>query len=198
MTLGQMIAFVLFALTAAGTPGPSNLILTATGATVGVVRGLPALLGQVVGMGLLLFLVAVGLGSLVVRSPLIVQGLKWFGIGFLLWLAWQMATAEHRDQRVVRAQVGFWTMAGFQWVNPKAWLVCVTAVGVYLPAAAGTSVTRSVVLALLFMLTALPSCLVWLAAGARVQRLLQTERAWRIFSVVMGGLLAASMLLFIR
>ena len=49
----------------------------------------------------------------------------------------------------------------------------------------------------LFVLAALPSCFVWLAFGAAVQRLLRTERALRWFNVAMGALLAGSILLFI-
>lgn len=197
MTAGQAIAFLLFAVVAAITPGPSNLILTSTGAAVGVRRGLPALVGQVVGMGLMLFIVAVGLGSLVLTSPLIIQGLKWCGIGFLLWLAWKIATAGRSEATADRVRVGFWQAAAFQWVNPKAWLVCVGAVGTYFQAGAGTAFGQSIALALLFIVAALPSCFVWLAAGASVQRFLRTARAARIFNVTMAALLAGSILLFI-
>lgn len=197
MTAEHAIAFVLFAVVAAITPGPSNLILTSTGAAVGVLRGLPALMGQVVGMGLMLFLVAFGLGSLLLKNPLIVQGLKWCGIGFLLWLSWKIATGGRSEETEKRVHVGFWQAAAFQWVNPKAWLVCAGAVGTYFPAGSGSTLGRSVFLALLFILAALPSCFVWLAAGASVQRFLHTERAARLFNVTMGGLLAGSILLYI-
>ena len=143
MTAGHAIAFLLFAVVAAITPGPSNLILTSTGAAVGIRRGLPALLGQVIGMGLMMFLVAVGLGRLVLTSPLIIAGLKWGGIGFLLWLAWTMATTRHSEATAARVRVGFWQAAAFQWVNPKAWLVCVGAVGIYVEAKAGTAVEQA-------------------------------------------------------
>ena len=197
MTAGHALAFVLFAVVAAMTPGPSNLMLASTGAAVGVRRGLPALLGQVVGMGLMLFLVAFGLGSLVLKSPLIIQGLTWGGSGFLLWLAWTIATAGCSEATADSVRVGFWAAAAFQWVNPKAWLVCAGAVGTYLQADAGTAFGQSVALALLFIVAALPSCFVWLAAGASVQRFLRTERAARIFNVTMGALLGGSILLFI-
>ena len=49
MTREQVVAFVLFFVAVAGMPGLSNALLTATGASVGVVRGLPALLGVAVG-----------------------------------------------------------------------------------------------------------------------------------------------------
>ncbi len=198
MTVGDAIPFLLFSVVAAITPGPSNLVLTSTGAAVGVVRGLPALVGQVVGVGLMMFLVAFGLGSLVLASPLILQGLKWCGIGFLLWLSWKIATSDHHDATAERVHVGFWGMAAFQWVNPKSWLICAGAVGTFFQAGSGSPFGRSVPLTLLFIVAALPSCFVWLAAGASMQRLLQSERSSRIFNVTMGALLAGSILLFIR
>lgn len=198
MTDRQTIAFLLFAVVAAITPGPSNLILTSTGAAVGVLRGLPALAGQVVGMGLMMFLVAFGLGSLVLSSPLILQGIKWCGIGLLLWLSWKIATSGQSEATADRARVGFWGAAAFQWINPKSWLVCAGAVGAYFQAAAGNTLGQSLFLALLFVAAALPSCFLWLVAGATVQRLLHSERAARVFNVTMGALLAGSILLFIR
>jgi threonine/homoserine/homoserine lactone efflux protein len=194
---GQEIAFLLFAVVAAITPGPSNLMLTSTGAAVGVRRGLPALVGQVGGMGLLLFLTAFGLGSLVLHSPFIIHGLQWGGIVVLLWLAGKIATSGRSEATEGRVCMGFWQAAAFQWVNPKAWLVCASAVGSYIRAEGDSVFGQAVSLALLFILAALPSCFVWLAAGAGVQRLLRTERAARIFNVMMGALLAGSILLFI-
>jgi threonine/homoserine/homoserine lactone efflux protein len=197
VTIGQAIAFLLFAVVAAITPGPSNMILASTGAVVGLFRGLPALIGQVIGMGLMLFLVAFGLGSLVLNSPLIIQVLKWCGIGFLLWLSWKIATAGHSEATEGRVRVGFWGAAAFQWVNPKSWLVCAGAIGTYFRAEAGNAFGQAITLALLFIAAALPCCFVWLAAGAGVQRVLRTERAARIFNVTMAVLLAGSIVLFI-
>jgi threonine/homoserine/homoserine lactone efflux protein len=199
VSAAHAIAFLLFAVVAAITPGPSNLLLTSTGAAVGILRGLPALVGQVLGMGLLLFLVAVGLGSLVLRSPLIIAGLKWGGSGVLLWLAWKIATAgPSAAPEDTRGRIGFWAAAAFQWVNPKAWLVCAAAVGTYAPTAGGTALRAAVALAVLFIVAALPSCFVWLAAGASVQRVLRAERAARRFNLTMAALLVGSILLFIR
>ena len=197
MTTEQAIAFFLFAIVAAITPGPSNLILTSTGATVGVLRGLPCLCGVAIGMGLMMFLVAFGLGSLVLESPLILQGIKWCGIGFLLWLSWKIATAGHSEATGEKEFVGFWRAAAFQWVNPKSWLVSASAVGTFLQAAAGSALVQSLYFGMLFVLAALPSCFVWLAFGAAFQRFLHTERALRMFNVAMGALLAGSVILFI-
>src|SRR5579885_2933385 len=122
MTAGQIIAFLLFAVVAAITPGPSNLILTSTGASVGLLHGLPCLGGGVIGMGLMMFLVAFGLGNVVLASSGLILLLKWGGIGFLLWLSWKIATAGRSDATTDRQPLGFWGAAAFQWINPKSWL----------------------------------------------------------------------------
>src|ERR671926_1491129 len=161
MTAEQAIAFFLFAIVAAITPGPSNLILTSTGAAVGVLRGLPCLCGVAIGMGLMMFLVAFGLGSLVLGSPLILQGLKWCGIGLLLWLSWKIATAGRSEATGEKEYVGFRRAAAFQWVNPKSWLVCASAVGTYLQIGAESAFAQALLFGVLFILAALPSCFVW-------------------------------------
>jgi len=198
MTAEQAIGFFLFAVVAAITPGPSNLIITSTGAAVGLIRGLPALAGVAAGMGLMMFLVAFGLGSLVLGHPLVLLLLKVGGVGFLLWLAWKIATAGRSDVETKKEPIGFWGAAAFQWVNPKSWLVSVSAVGTYLHAQTGSALTQALLFGLLFVMAALPSCFVWLAFGASLQVLLQTERAARVFNIAMGLLLAGAVVLFIR
>jgi threonine/homoserine/homoserine lactone efflux protein len=198
MTTEHALAFVLFAIVAAITPGPSNMILTATGARVGVRRGLPSLFGVTVGMGFMMFVVAVGLGSLVLNRPPVLHGLKWCGAGFLLWLAWKIATAGRGDGTVATSIVGFRKAAAFQWVNPKSWLVCASAVGTYLHAGDESALRQSASFGVLFVLAAIPSCFVWLAFGAGLQRFLRTERAARAFNVAMGAVLAGSVVVIAR
>jgi threonine/homoserine/homoserine lactone efflux protein len=198
VTTEQALAFILFAVVAAITPGPSNIILASTGASVGVRRGLPCLFGVAIGMGLMIFLIALGLGSVVLEHPLVRTALKWGGIGLLLWLSGKIATAGRGDVGTTPDSVGFWEAAALQWVNPKSWLVSASAVGAYLRAETAGPLMQSLSFGVLFVLVALPSCFVWLAFGATVQRLLQTERAARAFNVAMGLLLAGSVVLFIR
>src|SRR4051794_32370457 len=149
-------------------------------------------------MGLMIFLIALGLGSVVLEHPLVRTALEWGGIGLLLWLFWKIATAGRGDAGASRDGVGFWQAAALQWVNPKSWLVSASAVGAYLRAEAAGPLVQSLSFGVLFILAALPSCFVWLAFGATVQRLLQTERAARAFNLAMGLLLAGSVVLFIR
>jgi threonine/homoserine/homoserine lactone efflux protein len=198
MTPEQAVAFFIFSAVAAGTPGPSNALLTATGANVGVMRGLPALLGVSAGMGVMMFLVAFGLGSVILDNPLILTGVKWCGAAVLCWLAWKIATASYSSAHAGGKPIGFVGAAAFQWINPKAWLVCASAAATFLDQRAGSALGQAVAFGLTFVLASVPSCFPWLAFGAVLQRFLHSERAFRVFNVAMGALLAASVLLFIR
>jgi len=194
-----MLPFLLFAVVAAVTPGPSNVMLVAAGAQVGIVRGLPCLLGVTSGMAVMMFLVPLGLGSLVLGHPIALTILHWGGAAFLLWLSWKIATSSSRlELRAERDPVGYLGAAAFQWINPKSWLVSASAAGTFLSAQGGTPVMQAASLGALFFIAALPSCFVWLAFGAAVQRLLGSERRLRIFNIAMGVLLALSIVLILR
>ena len=198
MTTEQVVAFLLFAVAAAVTPGPSNVMLTAAGANAGIVRGLPCLFGVTTGMGLMMFMVPMGLGTIVLRNPALLKALNWGGAAFLLWLAWKIATSSSRvDSLRDRDPVGYVGGAVFQWVNPKSWLVSASAAGTFLQADAGSAVVQSAVMGGLFILAALPGCFLWLAFGAAVPRVLGSERRLRAFNVAMGVLLALSIVLIV-
>src|SRR5213593_179791 len=173
-------------------------MLTAVGAQAGVLRGLLALLGVTTGMGVMMFVVPLGLGSLVLERPLVLKALHWGGAAFLLWLSWKIATSESRIDSAPDP-VGYLGAAIFQWVNPKSWLVSASAAGTFLSTEAGSPIVQAASLGGLFVLAALPSCFLWLAFGAAVQQVLgRSRRRLRIFNIVMGALLALSVGLIVR
>ena len=196
MTPDQLLAFLLFALVAAVTPGPSNIILTSTGATVGVIRGLPCLFGASLGMGSIVCAVGVGVGSIVLGNALLLTAVKWGGIAFLLWLSWQIATSRHEmlprcpGSRVLagrRAAMGQPQGLGGQRQRRR-----------HLPPGRRRERPRPIGgVRFTLILAALPSGLLWLALGSSVQRRLRTDRSWTTFNRAMAALLAASIVLFI-
>lgn len=196
MTADQIAAFLVFAVVAAGTPGPANVLLTATGANAGVVRGLPCLFGVAIGTASLLALSAFGLGALVGENPTMLRALNWAGGLLLLWLAWKIATSGRSDAEDAGDPIGFTAAAALQWVNPKAWMVSVSAAGAHLHGGAG-ALAHAAMLGGLFVLAALPACFVWLAFGAGMRRLLTSDRNLRAFNVAMGALLAGSILFIV-
>ena len=117
------------------------------------------------------------------------------GAAVLLWLSWKIATARRIESTPGGNPVGFVGAAVFQWINPKSWLVSASAAGTFLSAEGGSPIVQSAYLGGLFVAAALPSCFLWLAFGATVQRFLHDRHRRRVFNVAMGVLLALSIVI---
>ncbi len=191
----ELAAFFLFAVAAAVTPGPSNLLVLAAGARSGWRGGLPCLAGVVLGMALLMGLAVAGLGGLLRLVPWMLDALRWLGSAFLLWLAWKVATAPAMREDAQAQAVGFGKALLFQWINPKSWIVCTSAAASYGAMTEGSVMVRAAVLAGVFALAASPSCAIWLIFGAALSRRLSEARWARPFNRLMGVLLATSVLM---
>jgi threonine/homoserine/homoserine lactone efflux protein len=198
MSLEQAAAFFLFALVAAVTPGPSNVLLTAAGASAGVLGGLPCLFGVSAGMGSMLLLMASGLAGVGLAHPAVLPIIKLCGAGFLLWLAWRIATARGNASGVPAGGVTFFDAAALQWVNPKAWVVSAGAAATYLAPDQASAVAQSLTFVLVFVLAALPCGFLWLAFGAVMQARLKDAQRRRAFNVAMAVALAASVVMMVR
>jgi len=197
MTIEQTLAFAVFALVTSITPGPNNIMLAATGANVGIRRGLPHMFGIALGFALMIFLVAAGAGTALLASPAAMSALRIVGIAVLLWLAWKIASAGRAATGERERAIGFFGAVAFQWVNPKAWLICAGAVGSFLQTDAPSALPQAAVFGLIFILAGTPCMFVWLGFGSAMQHLLTTDRAYRIFNVAMGVTLAATVFVMV-
>ncbi len=194
----EIWGFALFAYVASATPGPNNVLLTAVGASVGIRRGLPALAGIAGGFAMMIFVVAIGVGQTIILADSGFQlGMRLVGLAVLVWLAWKIATApvapegaSPDEAAVPRREVGFLGAALFQWVNPKAWIICASAIAAYLNVEQDV-LPQATLLALTFIGAAILGCLPWLAIGTLVGRYLRGNRA-RAFNYVMAALLIVS------
>ncbi|KAA6096261.1 MULTISPECIES: LysE family translocator [Pantoea] len=197
MELSLFLSMLGFLWVAAITPGPNNMLLTASGANFGFLRTFPLLIGIMIGMQVMLLMVAFGIGSLILLYPSLHLVLKVAGSLYLLWLAWKIATAEYEtletDDASVK-QMPFWQGGLLQLINPKAWLMALGAVASF--SLAGSAYLHSVVAISLGMaLVNVVSGVIWMGFGSLIGRLLRSPRAWKIFNLAMGALTAACVLL---
>ncbi|WP_041543524.1 LysE family translocator [Oceanimonas sp. GK1] len=177
-----------FALAACGTPGPNNMLLASSGTRSGYLASLKLLLGIMLGLQGLLLLTALGLGRLFELWPVLQWGLKLAGSGYLLWLAWRIAMAPPpaAGERSMRWYQG----ALFQFLNPKSWLMAISAISGF--TLAGEQYWPSALAVLgIFLFFGLVTGHLWTLLGMRVRRWLHTDTHWRHFNRVMGALTAA-------
>ena len=193
-----LIAASLFSFVSSITPGPNNMMMLASGVNFGFRRSVPHWLGICGGFTFMLCAVGLGLHTLLADHPALYDILRYAGSAYLIWMAWRLATANaspaaHDDDTPHGAArpLGVLGAAAFQWVNPKAWVMAVTAMSAYLPARAQP--TDVLAIALLFGVINLPCVACWAGGGAALRRFLQDPLRLRIFNISMALALLASL-----
>ncbi|AYV46652.1 lysine transporter LysE [Caulobacter flavus] len=192
MTPQLILAFVLFAFATAGTPGPNNMMLLASGANFGFRRTILHILGISVGLGVMVLAMGFGLGGVFKAWLVLHEILRWVGAAYMLWLAWKIGMGKGVSDRETGGKpMGFWAAAAFQWVNPKAWAMALGAVTTYAPE--GGSLLAVPLLAGLFMLVGAPCSAAWAGFGMALRRFLDRPAILRTFNVTMAVLLVVSL-----
>ena len=131
--LDTLAPFALFAFVSAATPGQNNLLLLTSGLRVGLWRSIPFIVGISVGFSALLFATGYGLGQIFESFPAVQLALKVLGSIYFVALAWTLVSSQETHTAGEGRGLGFWTGVLFQAVNPKAWLMCITAIALFLP-----------------------------------------------------------------
>ena len=193
MSHSLLLAFVVFAVVMAFTPGPNNIMVLSSGLTYGLRPTLPHIAGIGIGVGFMVAAVGLGFGAIFIAYPVLQTILKYAGAAYLIYLAAVIAMSAPSVSANAngRRPMTFWGAVMFQWVNIKGWVMaigCITAYG----AIAGFPWNIAIQGALMLILGALSS-LAWAAAGSWLQPLLTSPRAVRAFNVAMAVLLLASL-----
>lgn len=193
MTADAFLALLVYAFVTSITPGPNNFMLLASGVNFGFVRTIPHMLGIGAGFFSLLLGVGFGLGAILMAFPSLHTALKITGGAYLLYLAWRigMSRSLGKEGEAKAKPMTFLQAAAFQWVNPKAWVMAVTAMAVYTsPQARFLSV---VLVAVAFALVNLPSVSTWAGFGTALRGFLSDPVRLKWFNIAMGLLLAATL-----
>ncbi|HET7608757.1 MAG TPA: LysE family translocator [Gammaproteobacteria bacterium] len=189
-----LLPLASFAFVSSITPGPNNLMLSASGVVFGFNRTLPHLLGVAVGFTLLLFVCASGVGALLLGLPAAALVLKVFGTAYLLYLAWSYRNALAPEARSASARpMKFAEAVAFQFVNAKAWIMGLTAASVFVPDYEPRYLAIAVMCGV-FAIVNLPCIATWAALGATLKRCLTQDRWRKIFSGAIALLMVYSVI----
>ncbi len=191
MTYDLLSALAAFAFVTSITPGPNNLMLMTSGANFGFRRSIPHMLGVGLGFVLMVVLVGTGLVGVFETYPVSYTILKAVSVAYLLYLAWKIAMSSAPGEAAGAAKpMTFLQAALFQWVNPKAWAMALTAVTVYAPS---QSLSAIALVAFIFGLVNIPSVGSWTILGQEMRRFLNNPTRLQIFNIAMALLLVASL-----
>lgn len=198
MTTELFASLCLFAFVTSITPGPNNAMLFASGVNFGIRRTLPHLLGVTLGFTFMQLAVGLGVGMVFEAVPGLYATLRALGVAYMLYLAWRIGTSTPpagADAAPAPAKaprpMTFLEASAFQWVNPKAVMMCLTAASTYAPP--DRPIMGALVVTGVFFFAGMPCVGLWVLLGRVMRGLLQDRRRLLAFNWAMAVLLVASM-----
>jgi threonine/homoserine/homoserine lactone efflux protein len=184
--------FVMFV-----TPGPNNIMLFASGVKYGFKKTIPHILGIPLGHFVQISLVSLGLGFVFQAYPMVQQVLKIIGCLYLFFLAYRMfGSLNMKESKKTGRPLKFYEAALFQILNPKAWVIAITAVSVFFPK------DESFITGLLFLtciapIVNLPSISIWVLFGSSIRVLISNPAVKKTIEVILAVLLVGTGLMIL-
>ncbi len=194
-TITMLISISTFTLSTVLSPGPNNIMLLSSGLTFGYKKTIPHILGVMLGFPLMVIIVGLGMGVIFEQYPIALKILKIVGILYLFWMAYKIATnsSTYSNDNSNSQPFTFIQSAGFQWVNPKAWIMAITSVSVFV-IDGNSSFIQVFVIAFIYMLSGVISTNTWALGGVFLKSIIKNEKSIKIFNIIMAVLLVASVL----
>lgn len=192
----ELLPLMTYCFVMSSTPGPNNVMLTASGANFGYRGALPQILGINAGAFVQTYLTCLGLGAMFVAWPVMQTLLRLAGALYLLYLAWQLGGASVGEARMPRP-VSFVQGAMFQAVNPKSWVKAVTLASMFMPAGMSAPL-GALLVSVIGLVIGFPCISMWALFGVAIRRLLTDPRKQRAFNLLMAATLAVLAIMLLR
>ena len=195
-----MIEFILpllpFSISTTLTPGPNNIMVTASGANFGYKQTIPHILGISFGLPLMIIVIGLGLGNAFQIFPIIHTLLRTAGASYLCYLAWQIAFFNNisTNQEKKTVPLSFMQAILFQWVNPKAWMMSIGAIATF-TSHQSNILMEILLIALVFCLICIPCVSLWALLGVNIKHFLKENHHLKIFNITMASLLVVSLIM---
>lgn len=186
-----VLSMIIFAFVGAASPGPVNIIAISSSLSFGYRGTLAHIIGASICYSLIVAVVGLGLNQLLISYPEFNQGLKYLGAVFLLYMSYRIAVAKGTT-KIGDATANAPSLlqgALSQGLNPKAWLVAMSGVSLFVSTQASASLYL-----MIFSLLSLVICFIgisiWAIAGQLLSQLLAQLRYQVLFNRMMGLLLS--------
>jgi threonine/homoserine/homoserine lactone efflux protein len=129
--------------------------------------------------------------------PRLQTALSWVGAAYLIYLGWQLLRSSVAAAEAHSRPVSFVQATLFQFLNPKAWVMSLTAATLFLPHELG-ALLAGLYMALVMEAVGVPCMTVWALFGSGLKKFLAAPRARMVFNGVMAVALVATAVLMIR
>ncbi|NQY94395.1 MAG: LysE family translocator [Campylobacteraceae bacterium] len=184
--MSAIFAMAVFSLVMSISPGPVNMIIISSGLNNGFKRTISFVSGATIGFTLLLCFIGFGFIKIIDVFPDLFKYLTIIGSTFIMYLGYKIASS--RSEVVVdksaKKPPRFYEGFLLQWLNPKAWLACVSGVSMFSSSLSDLSLFIGIYFLICYM-----SLSFWAIIGDKINIFFNTQFKLKVFNIIMGGLL---------
>ncbi len=188
-----LISMVAFILTTHITPGPTNIMLLSSALNFGYKKSIPFMIGCVISYPLMMILTGFGVSVFLIKYPTVMLVMKFFGIVYLSWMAWRIATdnSTYDSDNVIKKPFSFIDAFIYTILNPKAWIVYTSILSIFV-----TSVEESMyqigIIVLIILISMIITVYVWALGGVILKKFIKNKKFIKSLNLSMAILLIFS------
>ncbi len=183
-----MAPILTFAMTAAITPGPNNIILSTNAVNYGFKATIPLMLGVFFGFLTVLSLCLLGIGEIYENYPNFKNFIKIVATIFLTYLAYKIFISTKFSDNNNKRRFTFRDIYFFQLINPKAVSVSMSSSAIFIQNKF-SYLEEFILILICFIISTSTSAVVWAAIGHSFRKYLNDKRKIIYFNRVMALLL---------
>ena len=183
-----MAPILTFAMTAAITPGPNNIILSTNAVNYGFKATIPLMLGVFFGFLSVLTLCLLGIGEIYENYPYFKNFIKIVATIFLTYLAYKIFISTEFSDNNNKRRFTFRDIYFFQLINPKAVSVSMSSSAIFIQNKF-SYFEEFILIFICFIISTSTSAVVWAAIGHSFRKYLNDKRKIIYFNKVMALLL---------
>ena len=186
-----MAPVLTFAMIAAITPGPNNIILSTNAVNYGFKETIPLMMGVFFGFLSVLTLCLLGIGELYKSFPAIAMIVKVIATSFLVYLSFRIFTSSSFSDEKNSKKFSFKDIYFFQIINPKAVTVSMSSSAIFIQNKFSYQI-EFILIFLCFVISTSTSAIAWAAIGHSFRKYLDDKKKIVIFNRIMAILLLMS------
>jgi threonine/homoserine/homoserine lactone efflux protein len=184
--MSLLIAMFSFSLAMSISPGPINMVIISSSATHGVRKTFSFVSGATIGFTLLLLFIGLGFYKVIDLYPTFFKYLSVVGALYIFYMGYLISRSRPAFNLEKQRQPGFYQGFFLQWLNPKAWMACVSGVSQF---SSPSNNQQFMVFLVIYFVVCYLSLFTWSVLGGRAGLVLNNRFRIALFNSLMGGLL---------
>lgn len=180
------LSMLSFAFVLSVSPGPVNIMILSSSLNHGFRKTFSFISGATIGFTILLAIISFGFEKFLTKSTVLTSAMELLGSCFIIYIGYKILSSnkfeinENLEIKYLKFYEGFL----LQWLNPKAWLACISGVSMF-----SSSKENLYIFVLLYFIVCYLCLSFWGIVGNKLTLFFNSQFKLKLFNIFMGTIL---------